>query len=347
MIIVSGLLFLVSCTLDDDSNINGNKDCPAGKTFSDGVYVLNEGNFGSGNGGISWISGSLQLDDAFNCANGYVAGDVVQSLTVQGNIGYLVVNNSQKIEIVDMNTMVSSGRIFGLRSPRYMLQTGEDKAYVTDLYDDSLAMLSISQRRVLKKIPASGWTNKMVRVNGKVYVTQRRSQNDTRPGGNNILVIDPNFDRVTDSIGVGKGITEIVADASGSIWVLTEHGPFSASPSVVRINTNTKALTSVNPIIDSLEARALVTDSSANLVYYINGGVYRIKTTQPNPAPELIIQRKGRRFYGLGISPKGEILVSDAKDYTVNGTVLRYTPEGVLKDTFQAGIIPNSFIFRK
>ena len=52
-------------------------------------------------------------------------------------------------------------------------------------------------------------------------------------------------------------------------------------------------------------------------------------------------------FYGLTINPvNGEIYVSDAVDYVQSGTVLRYSQDGELLDTFNVGINPGSFCWR-
>ena len=51
-------------------------------------------------------------------------------------------------------------------------------------------------------------------------------------------------------------------------------------------------------------------------------------------------------FYGLGISPRGNIFVSDAVDYVQDGWVYQYhqTSAALIK-TYRAGRIPGSFCF--
>ena len=44
-------------------------------------------------------------------------GDMVQSFSVADDKGFIVVNNSQKVEVVLLNTFKSSGCIRGILSP--------------------------------------------------------------------------------------------------------------------------------------------------------------------------------------------------------------------------------------
>ncbi|MDC3130596.1 FG-GAP repeat protein, partial [Bacteroidota bacterium] len=101
--------------------------------FGDGYFVTNEGNFGSGNGSVSFISnnGSVQNNVFYN-TNMFYLGDVVQSMSTANNKGYIVVYNSGKVEVVDMNTMNHIKTIGNVGSPRYFTQVSQDKAYLSD-----------------------------------------------------------------------------------------------------------------------------------------------------------------------------------------------------------------------
>ena len=58
------------------------------------------------------------------------------------------------------------------------------------------------------------------------------------------------------------------------------------------------------------------------------------------------IVAENRNFYNMSIDPQnGDIYVTDAGDYISNGTVYRYTFDGVGKGSFQAGIIPSAIVF--
>ena len=89
------ITLIYSCSSGPDRPVNN-------PLFDDGYFVTNEGNFGSGNGSVSFISnnGSVQNDVFYN-TNMFYLGDVVQSMTTANDKGYIVVNNSGKVEVVD------------------------------------------------------------------------------------------------------------------------------------------------------------------------------------------------------------------------------------------------------
>ena len=95
----------------------------AATTFMNGVFVTNEGPFGSGTGTISFYSrssGSVS-NDIFGAKNGYPLGNIVQSMEIYNSNAYIVVNNAGKVEVADGNTFAASGAITGFTNPRYFL----------------------------------------------------------------------------------------------------------------------------------------------------------------------------------------------------------------------------------
>src|SRR6478752_3181460 len=67
------------------------------------VMIVNEGNFNSGNAGLTYLdlANDKLYEDLFQSANGRKLGDVFQSVNMLNGKAYLVVNNSQKIEVAD------------------------------------------------------------------------------------------------------------------------------------------------------------------------------------------------------------------------------------------------------
>src|SRR6187551_1734336 len=99
-----------------------------------GTFIVNEGSFGSNTGAISFYSSdsSYSTTNLYQLVNGIALGDVVQSMNIYNRRGYIVVNNSQKVEVVNMENFQSVGTIAGVRSPRYILPVSNSKAYVSD-----------------------------------------------------------------------------------------------------------------------------------------------------------------------------------------------------------------------
>ena len=101
---------------------NQNSSAGGGTSFTNGVFITNEGPYGSGTGTLSFYSrqnGSVS-SDVFQTKNGFVLGNVVQSMEVYNNIGYIIVNNGSKAEVVNPFNCQSLGTISGLTNPRYL-----------------------------------------------------------------------------------------------------------------------------------------------------------------------------------------------------------------------------------
>ena len=102
---------LVSCkkeTPPDDNDID--------ITTSHGVFIVNEGNFQWSNASITYynFSNNDYKEDIFKDVNNRPLGDVAQSVCIYNGKAYIVVNNSNKIEIVNLSDFASCGVISGI-----------------------------------------------------------------------------------------------------------------------------------------------------------------------------------------------------------------------------------------
>ncbi len=306
-----------------------------------GVYITNEGNFGWGNAGVSYFdagTGTL-AEDLFQPANGEGLGDVCQSMRLFNGRAYLVVNNSNKVEVVDPNTFTRIATITGFNSPRYFMPVSNGKAYVTDLYANAINVVDLGSHTITGSITCPGWTEELALAYGKAFVT-----NKTR---DHVYVIDTGTDLLVDSIAVSRGGNSIVEDANGKLWVACSGGG-GTQPALYRID----------PIALNVEA-SFVFGSSADspwrlsingdhgVLYFLNGHVYRMAITDAALPAAPFIAADGRNFYGLGVDPSsGTVYVADAIDFTQRGRVFRYTTDGTFVNDFLAGRIPNGFTFR-
>src|SRR5690554_1660141 len=98
------ITILYSCSNSDDDQFID----PDAKYFN-GFFITNEGNFNKTNGTISHLSSDFNSvsNDVFRNANGRGLGDVVQSMVVHGDYAFIIVNNSNTIEVVEKNTFKS------------------------------------------------------------------------------------------------------------------------------------------------------------------------------------------------------------------------------------------------
>jgi DNA-binding beta-propeller fold protein YncE len=180
------------------------------------VLIVNEGNFGWGVGSISLYdpsSGAVIEDYYKQQNNNATLGNVCQSITKYNNNYYVVINNSNKIVVVNSSDFVKTATINGLNSPRYILPITYNKAYVSDLYANSIQIIDLNSNSISGSIPCINGTEQMALIYNKAFVTNSNS--------NYCYVINTITDVITDSIHVGKGNSSICVDKNSKLWILS------------------------------------------------------------------------------------------------------------------------------
>lgn len=305
----------------------------------EGVFVGNEGLFQQGTASIFYYKFGDQTvhADVFSQANGIALGDICQSMRIIDSELYIVVNNSGKIEVVDPGNFEIVRTIQGFTSPRHIAKVGNNKAYVTNLFGNSIDVVNLDQGTITGSITLSGWSEELALAAGKVFVTNYNREY--------VYVIDPTSDAIEDSISVGVAGTGIQQDANGKLWVLCG-GDTSTPASLHRIDPATLAVEQDFQFQDGGYLGKLRFNNSGTTMYILLGGIRKMNITAPSAPANAYIGQNGRSFYGLGVEPTTEdIYVADARDYTSNGVVLRYSSTGTLIDTFNVGVSPSSFLF--
>jgi YVTN family beta-propeller protein len=300
-----------------------------------------EGNFGSANASLTLYNMETKTvsNNLFNTQNNLPLGDVLQSSSLFNGDLYVVINNSSKVEVIDTSSFLSKGTITGLPSPRYFLGVSSTKGYVTDLYSNAINIVNLNTFQITGSIPTSGWTEQLLLHNNKVYVTQK--------GTNQLLIIDPNLDVVSDSITVGREPNSLVVDAFQNLWVLCSGGVNEAQPELVKVNTASNSVTSIlsfNSIADS--PNSLRIDTSGTTLFYLNNDVFKHSISETSIGSTPFISSGNSIYYGLGVNPfNNEIYLADAIDYVQPGKVSRFKASSSLIDEFSVGLIPQDFTF--
>ena len=350
------LVVLKSCMKDDE--FWGGKH-PGNDSAVGGVFVVCEGNFMYGNASLSYYNreeGEV-LQDIFYDTNALPLGDVAFSMTIRDSLGYIVINNSGKIYIINTRTFEFVGKITGLTSPRYIHFISDTKAYVTDLYARSIAIVNPVTREITGSIEvrngAGGFnqhpTEQMVMFDKYIYT-------NCWSFDNKILVIDSETDRVVDSIQVLKQPNSLVLDRDNTLWVLTDGG-YEGSPygveeaGLLKIQAGSRHVEQVFRFAAGAQPRDLKINGTGDTLYFLNSHVYRMEISGGN-APELFIPAPDGAtvsggYYGLDVDPvSSEIYVADAIDYVQRGMVFRFSPDGSPVDSFRVGIAPGAFCFK-
>lgn len=355
LLLLLSVLF-ISC-MDDDKIWNGTH-IPI-RTPMQGLFILNEGNFMYDNSSLTYYdmeSGEV-MNNAFFEINGLPLGDVAQSMTIRDSLGYIVLNNSGKIYVINTHTFKLVGKITGLTSPRYIHFLSDTKAYVTDLYAKSIAIVNPATYEITGRISVNNNnpnfyqhpTDQMVQLGNLVYT-------NCWSFDNKILVIDSQTDRLIDSIEVNVQPTAIAMDRFEKLWVLTDGGfegnPFGyEEPTLMRINPISKKIEKEFRFPLGSQPMRLSLNGSADTLYFINKHVY-YHAVLSNEEPRLFVESPNAKlpqggFYGLGVDPfDSNVYVADAIDNVQPGIVYRYSPQKKEVDSFKVGIIPGTFCFK-
>jgi len=303
------------------------------------VFILNEGAFQQGNGSVSVYNKTDKEveNNLFQSINGENPGDVVQSMSVIDGEGYIVVNNSQKIEVTGLDSLLRKAEITGFTSPRYILKVGDNKAYVSELFGDSIVIVDLSSHSISGKIGIAGWTEEMMMHNGQVLV------------GNNsdsfIYVIDPLMDSVVDKIALLNQAKSMAHDNNGDIWVLCS-GSFSGDmPHVYQLDKNDFSIKKDFPL-DGGYAGDLTANMAGDAFYFLNSGVYQFSVNDNQAPSTALIPAGSHSWYAIGVDPANdELYLGDAGDFSSNGAVYRFSSTLTPIDTMQVGIAPGFFLF--
>ncbi|TXD84699.1 YncE family protein [Subsaximicrobium wynnwilliamsii] len=316
-------LFFASCTNDDDGIIAQ----PSGD-YANGLLISHEGNFGQGNASVSYVSYDFQTveNNVFSNVNGTPLGDSAQSIAFDGDLAYIVLNVSNKIEVVNRYSFESVATITsGLNNPRYMA-IANGKGYVTnwgdggDATDDYLAVIDLSNNAITSQvISVEEGPEKIVGDGNRLYVAHQGgfSQN------NIVSVIDAMSNSVSATIEVGDVPNSMQLDAAGNLWVLSGGKPAytndETAGKISKINTNTNTVTSLD--FAMTEHPNLLNIDNGQVYYYLAGSVYKMDATAialPTSA-----QLTGLNFYGMLV--ENEIVYGlDAVDFSSNGSLNVY-----------------------
>jgi DNA-binding beta-propeller fold protein YncE len=325
-------LLFISCERGNEPSL-----FPAGR----GYFILNEGNYLAGNGSVSFYSsetGEIH-NDLFTAQNGRALGDIPSFLAVDGDRGFIIVNNSGTIEVVDLLTMESITTVTGLNSPRQMVIRGR-KGYVSSLSSNEVTVIDLD-RIVISGAFNIGCTSEAMAISGGKLVSAFWA------GGNRVVVTDLETEEVITSITVGLEPESMVLDRNNKLWVLCTGGWNGEEiPRLVRINTVTnlaEAEMFFRTVSDN--PSSLTANAAGDTLYFIDEGVRRMPITASGLPSEAYITAGARLFYKLAAGPGGQVAVTDAIDYQQKGDFLVYNSRGELADTEQAGIIPGFMFF--
>lgn len=333
---------------------DGGKPDESPAPYHDGVFVLCEGSYGAGNASL-WFydpeSGEV-VADVFGAANDALLGDVGQSLYMYNGLLFVVVNNSGVVWVLDRTTGKVKASFENLTSPRFVaIDNSGTKGYISQLYTNEIITfdprtLTQTGTITLENVVSS---EQMAVVGDKLFVASW--SNDHK-----ITVLDTTTNKQITTFEVGVQPYSMVVDKNNTLWVVCDggneystlpEGVTMEAPSLWRINTETLAATKTQTFESGGYFRSrLAMNGAGDTLYFIYDAVWAIDVATGTLPSDPLITIEGWGQYGLDVDPvSGDIYIADAKDYMSNGEVARYGADGVLKSTFEVGLLPSKFAF--
>ncbi len=346
MLFAVATLFVTSCTSDDEV-----AQTPLG-AYENGVFVLNQGNFGQDNSTISFLSSGNVFNNIFSLENpSEILGDTGQDMAFYNEYAFIVLNNSQKIEIVNRYTMKHVASITsGLSNPRF-ITFSNGKGYVTNwgdaanTADDFVAVINLSNFAVTSTISVVEGPERIVENNGKLYV----AHNGGYGFGNSVSVIDAATNAVS-SITVGDVPNSLFIENNtlyvlcGGIpsWVTT---PAESSGSLVKVDLTSNTKTTID-FANLVHPSNLIHDAS-HLYYTESSNVYKMNLAATTLPATTFFTTTQQGVYGVfSFAVKNDTFyVGDAVDYNSNGKIFVYNATGSLTTSYTVGISPTGIYF--
>lgn len=352
-ILLLGAMIYSCDDLDDVTDGPGGNVPPDTGTAE--FYVLSEGLFNLNNSSLLRYTfhDSKSVTDYFRQVNRRGLGDTANDIAIYGSKMYIVVNVSSQLEVVDLHTGLSVKRIPFLtengssRQPRY-ITFNRNKAYVCS-FDGTVARVDTTSLEIESVIRAGRNPDGICVQNNKLYVSNSGGL-DNPNYDRTVSVIDINTFTEIKKIDVGLNPGKIRADKYGDVYVVSRGSITDGNYKFVRIDSRT------DDVVQAINEPVLNFTIHENLAYLYNYD-YTTKTSWIkvfDVESETVIRENfitdGTSIttpYGINVNPyNGNVYITDAYNYTVNGDVLCFDPQGrLLFRVNNIGINPNTVVF--
>ena len=345
-----------------------------------GMYLVNEGNMGSNKCTLDYLdyTEGIYMRNIYPERNPTIVkelGDVGNDVQIYGNKLYIIVNCSNKVEVLDARTGV---RIKQIEIPncRYICFRREHayvSSYVAGVLIDPNAPLGAvfkidtASLQVVDKVTVGYQPEEMVVLGDYLYVANS--------GGyrvpyydNTVSVVEFESFHQEQQIVVGLNLHRIKADKYGKLWVSSRgnyndiYSPYGSVPSNLfvldkRVGYNEMIVTdTINVPCSNMaihgDSLYLYSHDYDNITQQstLPYGIINIKTKKVVSKNFITdgTEKEIKMPYGISIHPEtGDIYVTDAKNYVSTGTLSCYNKEGKRKWRVSTGDIPAHMVYLK
>ena len=279
-------------------------------------------------------------------------GDVAQSATLIGDLLYVPMNNSKKIEVMDSQTFQSVETMPIDRDviPMYVTHLGGDSIVVSDQKTNSQLMImdinhGTERKMVRRSFYLGGRSSQMVVHKNKLFVN---GDNMSVYDIGNITSEGRRMLKKSDDVYIQNAdFSKPVVDKNGMIWVLGYWQLICIDPdtektvhefNIIPLNVNTR--------------RSAIDISPDGKTIYFNcySRVYSVDADNPViPADPIFVKPKdadNRTIYNMAVSKENTIFFSEVLFGSLTRSrIYECDLEGNLIRDFKAGIFSHGFYF--
>lgn len=316
-----------------------------------GAIVVNEGVWRQDNATLTFYDPATgrAVTDYFAIRNpGLRLGDVANSMTVRNGRGYIAVSTSGTVEVIELRTGKSLGRIRmpAGNEPRQVAIIDDSTAFAA-CFGDSVVRFNPTTMSAGGTIAVGPAPEGIAYIEGKVLVANSGYgyYRQDEPKGGTISVLDPASGVEERLLRVGPNPRQIRHLASRRrLYIL--YGLADSTGGVVELDPATL-----------VERRRWVVRGAVDLAFderrgigYVIGseGVMKIDLTSEEPVGAFVPLSAwpGITFYSLGVAPDGEsIYLGTYSYYTLPGEMLIFNRAGALTGRFATGLGPGDVEF--
>ncbi len=317
-----------------------------------GMVVACEGSFNQNNASLHWIGDDgVERNNIFLEANGVSPGDVLQSYREFNGLGYLVMNNSQKVEVVNAENFESLGTITGCDYPRDVFILSQQKGYLTNGNTAGQVLIfNPTTRNIIGAIDVGNGPEQLTYNGQFVFVANSGGW----ASDNTVSVINPLNDQVVSTVTVGDRPVSVMNDYQNNIWVLCAGAieydenwniVDESAARLMRIDGNAHVVTAdltLGEIGDHPSTMTMSPDQQS--IYIVNESLltFDINTANLSPGPVT-----NGSFSSIGVDAQtGNIYVASVPDYINEDEIFVYSSSGTLLKTIGTGIAPRSMVYR-
>jgi hypothetical protein len=331
-----------------------------------GLYVLNEGNMGSNKASLdylNYLTGQYQKNiyGQDNPAITLGLGDVGNDVQIYGSKLYIVINNSNKVEVLNAKTGVRINQVNITNCRNVTFSNG--KAYVSAYLgvvgdpkapNGAVDEIDTTTLQITRTVTVGRQPEEMAIVGNKLYVANSGGYSPPNYE-RTVSVVDLASFTEIKRIDVAINLEKIKADPYGNLYVTSRGDYYTIPPDLFVINTNTDVVIKdfglpvsnlwIDGDIAYLYSVAFSYTTGKNTISY---AMINVKT-QTILNKQFITDGTDKQItvpYGIAVNPvTKEVYVADAKDYVTPGTLYCFDPAGKKEWSVITGDIPGHFAF--